>query len=74
MTRIECMREVVESRTAAMIEECFVDLFSASAYIQIFDALNVEHQENLEGRGIGDAMSLVWQLVGKLSENARKAS
>lgn len=65
MTRIQHMRKIVKTKTAAMIEDDFVDLFSASAYVQIYDRLNKLNREDLESCTTPEAMRKVWLLVGR---------
>ena len=66
--RIMLLREIVELRTAGYVEGHLVDLFSASAYIQIHDSLNEENQANLNTRQIGSAFSVVWALVERMKK------
>lgn len=68
MKRIEKMRRIVEHHQAEMIDDIYVDTFSASAYIQIYDALNKENKAKQESVDIGVAMDRVWKLVDRLQD------
>lgn len=62
-TRIALLRQIVERHQAREIEGRFVDAFSASAYLQIHDALKPVNQDNLNDRELSSAFSVVWTLV-----------
>lgn len=61
--RIVLLRRIVEEHQHREVEGRDVDAFSASAYLQIHDALKPAHQDNLNSREIGSAFSIVWTLA-----------
>lgn len=62
---VAAMRHIVERHQAIKVNETLVDAFSASAFVQVHDALNPKNQKHLRGLCIGKAMDLVWRLVGR---------
>lgn len=62
--RIKHMRDILENGYKK-IEGKLVDAFSASAYVQIYDALNPENQSKIEAMPLTKAMNVVWKLVEK---------
>ena len=48
MTRIELLRRIVSDRQYAEVEGMTVDLFTASAMVQVFDALSPDMQAKFE--------------------------
>ena len=71
MSRIQEMRVIVEESTASRVDNCFVDIFTASAYTQVHDRLSERNQEILENLGITDAMAKVWGVVDLLEQRRR---
>ena len=43
--RIMALRSIVDTNTYSKIDGCMIDLFSASAIIKVYDALNPVNQE-----------------------------
>ena len=66
--RIMLLREIVETCTAGYVEGHLVDLFSASAYVQVHDALKEDNQKNLNARQIGSAFGVVWALAERFKK------
>lgn len=42
--RIAALRLIVEEKQYAKIDDCMIDLFSASVIVQVYDALNEANQ------------------------------
>ena len=64
MSRIDGMRKIVAERQYGKVEGSRVDLFSASAYVAVYDALTKESSRDLlESMRLPNAMSAVWRLV-----------
>lgn len=60
---VAAMRKIVEQNQYAKINEVCVDAFSASAFVQVYDALNPTNQAKLASLCVGEAMDLVWTLL-----------
>lgn len=67
---VVAMRRIVNDHAAAKVNEVFVDAFSASAFVQVYDKLNAANQAKLRGQCVGRAIDLVWGLVGRSQEAA----
>lgn len=63
---IQTCRDIVEHHQADVIDGVLMDAFTASAIVQIHDALNDEHKAKLEtimARDVAGATNLVWTLI-----------
>lgn len=63
---IDQVRQVLDSG-ATKVDGMLLDHFSASALVQIFDALSPENQAKLEAMSLDRAMDVVWKLAAKHS-------
>jgi hypothetical protein len=43
--RIQALRDIIEQKQYAKIDNCMIDLFSASTIVQVFDALSKANQD-----------------------------
>lgn len=62
-TREGKLRYVVASGTAHLVEGDLVDLFTASAVVQVLDRLNEVNRAKLLGLGLRHIVSVVWRLL-----------
>lgn len=60
---IRKLRQIVKDHQAMKIEGQLVDAFSASAAIQVFDALNQANQKKMASMSIGKMMQVVWRVL-----------
>jgi len=60
---IAALRKIVKDHQYAKIQGVMVDAFSASAAIQIYDALNPENQRKMAGLPIKKLIAVVWKLA-----------
>jgi len=63
--RIAAIRRIVEERQYAKIEGVAVDLFTASAIIQVYDKLNDQNKAKLAAMPVPKIAAVVWKLIGK---------
>ena len=61
---IDQVRQVLDSG-ATKVDGMLLDHFSASALVQIYDALSPENQAKLEAMSLDRAMDIVWKLASK---------
>lgn len=67
-TREEQLRYIVASSTAHIVEGQIVDLFTASAVVNVLDRLNEENKAKLLGvRSIVRMVNIVWAVLEKKS-------
>ncbi len=66
----ERIRRISQEHVAAKVNEVFVDAYSASAFTQVYDRVNQTNQARIEGLCVGEAMELVWRVVGRSREGA----
>jgi hypothetical protein len=64
--RIGGFREIVLQKQHAMIDGVIVDLFTASAVVQVYDALNPDNQHKLSNMPAPKLVSVVWKLLKKV--------
>lgn len=60
---IDQVRKVVDTQTYSTVDGMTLDLFSASALTQIYDALSPENQAKLQGVSLDRAVSIAFQLA-----------
>lgn len=64
--KIQKCREIVKEHQAEEIDGVLMDAFTASAVVQVYDALNDENKEKLEGvmeEDIVRATKMVWASI-----------
>jgi hypothetical protein len=61
---VEAAREVL-ARGYGTYEGMLLDAFTASAIVQVADALSESSREKLEGMRLDRAVDVVWKLVSK---------
>lgn len=57
------MRRIVASRTAAKINECFIDMWSASAVVKVYDAVNEKNKARLLALPVGRVCEIAMQVL-----------
>ena len=60
---IDRIRDVVETKSAARIDGLLLDLFTASAVIQVHDALNPDNQGKFAALPLRRMVDVTWKLV-----------
>ena len=63
LARIEAIRAVVEHKQYAKIDGLLVDLFSASAIVKVYDALNIDNQHKFASYPAGKMAELAFKLI-----------
>jgi len=64
--KIEKCREIVKEHQAMKIDGTLMDAFTASAVVQVYDALGDENKTNFEGvmeKDIARATQIVWGVI-----------
>jgi len=61
--RIAACREIVASASFGKIDGCMVDLFSASAIVRVYDAVNQANQEKFARLSIAKMAKVAFQLL-----------
>lgn len=62
--KITQLRKIVADCQHAKIDGVLVDLFTASAVVQVYDALNETNREKFASLDILRMVDLTWDLVG----------
>lgn len=62
LVRINAIRDVVERKQYAKIDGVMVDGFSASAIIQVYDAINDENKEKFRNLSVGKMAEIAFKL------------
>ena len=65
MSKIDQLRKIVDECQAAKVEGLFVDLFSASAMVQVHDALNETNREKFLALPVYKMANVTWKLTEK---------
>ena len=65
MSRSEKIREIVEQKQHAKVEGMLMDLFSASAFIKVYDHVREDDKKRLqmEEMPLDVVMNVVWRCV-----------
>jgi hypothetical protein len=63
--RIAAVRRIVTECQYARIDGCMVDLFSASAIVQVYDALNPENQAKYSGLDVRRMADLAFKIANR---------
>lgn len=64
LSRIDKLRKVVADRQANRVDGVFVDMFSASVIVQVYDLLNPENQAKLMALPLKKAATVCFKLAG----------
>lgn len=67
---IEKLRKIVEEKKAAKVNEVFVDLFSASGIVQVYDAINEQNREKLLKLPLAHVADICFRVINKNSAAA----
>lgn len=70
-TRISKMRKIVAEHKAAKVEKLTIDAYTASLYVQVYDALNAANKAKLEAAPIFTAVILVYKLAAQRNPSQR---
>lgn len=62
-TRIEQLREIVTEQSCMKIDGVLVDLFSASAAVKVYDALNEKNRASFISLPLTKMMTVTWKLL-----------
>lgn len=62
-TRIDKMRNIVETRTLAEVDGVMIDVQTANAYVTVWNSLRDETRAKLDGFPMEVAGNLVWDVV-----------
>ena len=63
--RINALRKIVATCEYAKIDGCMIDLFSASAIVKVFDALNVENQAKYANQPAPMMADIAFKLINR---------
>ena len=58
------LREIVASCNASKVNECFVDMWSASAVVKVYDAVNEKNKARLLAMSVGRVCEIAMQVLG----------
>ena len=61
--RIDAIRLVVTNSEYAKVDNCMIDLFSASAIVKVFDALNITNQAKFASQPAPAMASMAFKLM-----------
>lgn len=61
--RIAAIRRIVDEKDYAKVDGVMVDLFSASAIVQVYDALNPQNQEKYRSLHVAKMAKIAFALV-----------
>ena len=64
---IEACRRIVAEKQAAKVNQVMVDLFSASAIVRVYDAVNDENKARLEAKPVAIVADIVFRLLNHRS-------
>ncbi len=67
MTPVECCRAIVQQKQANRVGGLFVDHFTASCIVQIYDAVNDENKAKLNAMPIRKLAAVCWKVAKKVS-------
>ena len=62
-SRIEKLRWIVREHQAARVDGAYVDAFTASAIVKVYDALNAENKAKYEKLPVKRMAQIAWKLV-----------
>jgi hypothetical protein len=65
---IERIKRIVDEKQGAKVNECFVDLWSASVVSQVWDALNDVNREKFVKLPVAQACALAFRCTSKKGE------
>lgn len=61
--RIAAVRRIVERRQCAKVDDCMLDLFTASAILAIYDKISPENQERYASLPVQKMGTIAFRLV-----------
>ena len=64
-TVIDVARRVVDKKGAEKIKGVMLDMFTASAIIQVYDKVNDKNKEKMEKMDLPKLAAAVWKILGK---------
>lgn len=60
---LEAIRKITREHQAAKVNEVLIDGYSASAVVQVYDALNDANKEKLLSLPVAKAVTVVFKLI-----------
>ena len=63
--RIDAIREIVTSKTFAKVDGCMIDLFSASAIVKVYDAINDSNKAKFASAPAPAMADIAFKLLNK---------
>ncbi len=72
MTRLEALQKIVDEKSMGKVEGIEVDLYSASAYLQVQEILNDSNKEKLAALPVDQAIGAVFMTLDRY-DKAMKA-
>lgn len=63
------LQKIVDESTAAKIDGTLVDLFSASALLQVYDAVSPENLDKLTAMPVGGQVLTAFRILNKAQGN-----
>jgi translation initiation factor 2 alpha subunit (eIF-2alpha) len=65
------IRKIVEERKYRKVNEVMVDVFTASAFIAVYDAVNDANKEKLRGKAVFEACDIALRVINKANAEGR---
>jgi len=65
VSKIDTLRKIVEDHQAAKVDGTFVDAFSASAIVKVYDALNDQNKAKFASLPVWRMADITWKLLEK---------
>lgn len=68
LERIQSIRAIVTSKRYAKVDNCMIDLFSANAIIQVYDAINPKNQVKLRNMIAPQMAHVAFKVINKATK------
>jgi len=63
MSTMDKVRKIVQDKSAAKIDGVMVDLFTASAIVQIYDKVNDANKAKMDNAKIATLANIAWKVM-----------
>jgi len=63
MSTMDKVRKIVQDKSAAKIDGVMVDLFTASAIVQIYDKVNDANKAKMDNAKIAALANIAWKVM-----------
>ena len=63
MSTMDKVRKIVQDKSAAKIDGVMVDLFTASAIVQIYDKVNDANKAKMDNAKISALANIAWKVM-----------